>query len=96
MAQAELGDDVYGEDPSVNRLQEYAAKLMGKEAALLVPTGTMGNLAAVLAHCPKRGTEAGQIAHEAHFYESIESAHNTCTVALPEGCNTAPQQTRTA
>ena len=56
--QAEVGDDVYGEDPTVNRLQEYAAKIMGKEAALLVPTGTMGNLSAVLAHCPERGTEA--------------------------------------
>ena len=62
-----MGDDVYGEDPSVNRLQEYAAKLMGKEAALLVPTGTMGNLAAVLAHCPERGTEAGQLAHTAQL-----------------------------
>ena len=49
---------MYGEDPTVNRLQEYAAKIMGKEAALLVPTGTMGNLSAVLAHCPERGTEA--------------------------------------
>lgn len=49
---------MYGEDPTVNRLQEYAAKVMGKEAALLVPTGTMGNLSAVLAHCPERGTEA--------------------------------------
>ena len=55
--QAEVGDDVYGEDPSVNRLQQYAAKLMRKEAAILVPTGTMGNLSAVLAHCPERGTE---------------------------------------
>lgn len=49
---------MYGEDPTVNRLQEYAAEIMGKEAALLVPTGTMGNLSAVLAHCPERGTEA--------------------------------------
>ncbi len=56
--QAEVGDDVYGEDPTVNKLQEYAAKIMGKEAAILVPTGTMGNLSAVLAHCPERGTEA--------------------------------------
>ena len=61
LPQAEVGDDVYGE-PSVNRLQEYAAKVMGKEAALLVPTGTMGNLAAVLAHCPERGTGASQYA----------------------------------
>ncbi len=57
MASAELGDDVYGEDPTVNRLQEMAAERMGKEAGLFVTSGTMGNLVAVLAHCP-RGDEA--------------------------------------
>jgi threonine aldolase len=57
IARAELGDDVYGEDPSVNRLEAMAASLMGKEAALLVPSGTMGNLAAMLTHCA-RGTKA--------------------------------------
>ncbi len=57
MASAEVGDDVYGEDATVNRLQEAAAVLMGKEAGLFVPSGTMGNLAAVLAHCG-RGDEA--------------------------------------
>ena len=64
MAAAELGDDVYGEDPTVNRLQEMAAGMLGKEAALFVPSGTMGNLAAVLAHCG-RGDEVilGQRAH---------------------------------
>ncbi|HWQ04940.1 MAG TPA: low-specificity L-threonine aldolase [Longilinea sp.] len=51
MAAAEVGDDVYGEDPSVNRLQEIAAAQMGKEAGLFVPSGTMGNLIAVLAQC---------------------------------------------
>jgi len=56
MANAIVGDDVYGEDPTVNRLQEMAATLMGKEAGLFVPSGTMGNLAAVLAHC-NRGDE---------------------------------------
>src|SRR5574340_1469861 len=56
MATAELGDDVYGEDPTVKRLQETAARLMGKEAGLFVPSGTMGNLAALLAHC-QRGDE---------------------------------------
>src|SRR5690606_41810010 len=56
MANAPVGDDVYGEDPTVNRLQEMAAALLGKEAALFVPSGTMGNLAAVLAHCG-RGDE---------------------------------------
>ena len=62
---ADVGDDVYGEDPSVNRLQENAAKLMGKEAAILVPTGTMGNLSAVLAHCPERGTEVSHMLQNA-------------------------------
>jgi threonine aldolase len=47
MAQAEVGDDVYGEDPSVNRLQETAARLLGVPAALLVPSGTMGNQASI-------------------------------------------------
>ena len=50
MARAEVGDDVYGEDPTINRLQEAAAAAMGKEAALFVPTGTMGNLIAVKCH----------------------------------------------
>ncbi len=43
MARAEVGDDVFGEDPTVNRLQEVVAELLGKEAALFVPSGTMGN-----------------------------------------------------
>ncbi len=53
---AELGDDVFGEDPTVNRLQETAAQLMGKEAGLFVSSGTMGNLVCMLAHC-RRGEE---------------------------------------
>ena len=54
-----MGDDVYGEDPTVNRLQEEAAALVGKEAAIFVSSGTMGNLSAVLAHCSQRGSEVG-------------------------------------
>ena len=57
MARAEVGDDVFGEDPTVNLLQEVAAKTLGKEAGLFVASGTMGNLIAVLAHC-QRGEEA--------------------------------------
>ena len=53
---AELGDDVFGEDPTTNRLEEMAAERMGKEAALLVASGTMGNLVCTLTHC-KRGEE---------------------------------------
>jgi threonine aldolase len=56
MAEAEVGDDVYGDDPTVNRLQEMAADMMGKEAGLFVPSGTMGNLAGILANC-QRGDE---------------------------------------
>ena len=51
MAEAEVGDDVYGEDPTINALQELAAASMGKEAGLFVPSGTMGNLIAILTHC---------------------------------------------
>jgi threonine aldolase len=64
MAQAAVGDDVYGEDPTINRLQEMAADLLGKEAGLFVASGTMGNLTAILAHC-NRGDEVilGNKAH---------------------------------
>jgi threonine aldolase len=56
MASAELGDDVYGEDPTINRLEAMAAERVGKEAALFVASGTMGNLVSVLTHCG-RGDE---------------------------------------
>lgn len=64
IADAELGDDVFAEDPSVNRLQEMAAAMMGKEAGLLVSSGTQGNLIAMLSHC-QRGDEVicGDQAH---------------------------------
>ncbi len=66
IARAELGDDVYGEDPTVNRLEAIAAALMGKQAALLVASGTMGNLIALLAHCA-RGTKA-IVGEQSHTY----------------------------
>jgi threonine aldolase len=64
MACAEVGDDVYGDDPTVNRLQELAATRLGFEAALLAPSGTQANLIALMAHC-ERGDEyiVGQRAH---------------------------------
>ena len=70
MADAELGDDVYGEDPTVNRLQEMAAERLGKEAGLFIPSGTMGNLIAVLTHCGRgdeviMGTHGHTFLHEA-------------------------------
>ena len=57
MMNADVGDDVYGEDPSVNQLQQTAATMLGKEAALFVPTGTMSNLVSILGHCWQRGDE---------------------------------------
>ncbi|MFL6565679.1 MAG: low-specificity L-threonine aldolase [Burkholderiales bacterium] len=68
MLEAELGDDVFGDDPTVNRLQARAAELFGFEAALLFPTGTQSNLAALMSHC-QRGDEVilGQEAHSYRF-----------------------------
>jgi threonine aldolase len=64
MAAAEVGDDVYGDDPTVNRLQDRMAGMAGMEAALFMPSGTQSNLAALMAHCA-RGDEylVGQHAH---------------------------------
>ena len=67
MAQAPVGDDVYGEDPSVNRLEAVAAERVGKEAGLFVASGTMGNLAATLTHA-QRGDEA-IMGLEAHTFQ---------------------------
>jgi threonine aldolase len=66
MANALVGDDVYGDDPTVNTLQEETAHRLGKEAGLFVPSGTMGNLASILAHC-QRGDEI-IVGKEAHIF----------------------------
>ena len=74
MCRAEVGDDVFGEDPTVNRLEEMAAERMGKKAALFVVSGTMANLVCLLTHCG-RGDEfiLGHIAHT-FLYEAGGSA----------------------
>ncbi|CAJ1848164.1 low-specificity L-threonine aldolase [Aeromonas veronii] len=66
MLHAEVGDDVYGEDPGVNALEAYGARLLGKQAALFVPSGTMSNLLAVMSHC-QRG-EGAILGNAAHIY----------------------------
>ncbi len=68
MAQAEVGDDVYGEDPTLNQLEEEAAAMLDKEAAVFVTSGTMGNLTALLAHCG-RGEEV-ILGRQAHIFRS--------------------------
>jgi threonine aldolase len=68
MMSASVGDDVYGEDPSINELEEFAAHLLNKKAGLYLPSGTQSNLAALLTHC-QRGDEyiVGQDAHTYRF-----------------------------
>ena len=75
MAEADVGDDVFGEDPTVNKLEEMAAERMGKEAALFVASGTMGNLVSLLAHCA-RGEEIilGSFAHTFYFEQGGSAA----------------------
>lgn len=70
MAEAEVGDDVYGEDPTVKRLEEQGATRMGKEAALFLPSGTMGNQVAILTHT-KRGDEILVEANSHIFYYEV-------------------------
>ena len=90
MARADVGDDVYGEDPTVNRLQEIAADLTGKEAGLFVASGTMGNLTAILAHCG-RGDEVilGDKAHtflfEAGGISALGGVHSHQLPNQPDG-----------
>ncbi len=90
MAQAQVGDDVFGEDPTVNRLQEMAAEMMGKEAALFVPSGTMGNLAAILAHCNRGdevilGNKAHTFLYEAGGISALGGVHSCQLPNQPDG-----------
>jgi len=83
MAKAEVGDDVYGDDPTVNRLEALASQMLGKEAALFVPSGIFGNQLALFTWCP-RGTEVilGEdchiIAHEAAAAAVIAGVQTRC------------------
>ncbi len=87
MYRAEVGDDVYREDPTINRLQEMAAERLGKEAALFVASGTMGNAAALLAHAG-RG-EAVMVGDQSHIYRYEVGGASTLggspMIVLPTG-----------
>jgi len=69
MKNADVGDDVYQEDPTVNQLEGLAAEKLRKEAALFVPSGTMGNLIAVLTHCQRGDEVILEIDSHIYFYE---------------------------
>lgn len=90
MAEAEVGDDVFGEDPTVNRLEEIATERLAKEAALFVPSGTMANLVSLMAHCG-RGDEMilGSLAHSFYYEQggsaAVASIHPRIVPNRPDG-----------
>ena len=81
MAQAPVGDDVYGEDPTVNQLQELAAEMVGMEKCLFVSSGTMGNLIAILVHC-QRGQEM-IVGNKSHVYLDESGGYAALGGVLP-------------
>jgi threonine aldolase len=90
MAKAPVGDDVYGEDPSINTLQAMAAEMLGKEAGLFVPSGTMGNLASILAHCNRGdeiilGNQAHTFLYEAGGIAALGGIHPHTIPNRPDG-----------
>jgi threonine aldolase len=90
MASAEVGDDVYGEDPTVNRLEAAAAERLGKQAAMFVPSGTMGNLAAILTHCNRGeeiilGDQSHSFVYEAGGAAALGGVHPHPIANQPDG-----------
>ncbi|MDR3338053.1 MAG: threonine aldolase [Treponema sp.] len=83
MAEAEVGDDVYGDDPTVNRLEKLGAEMVGKEAAVFVPSGTFGNQLALFTWC-KRGTEV-LLGEECHIIQ-----HEAGAASVIAGVQTRP------
>jgi len=89
MAEAEVGDDVYGDDPTINKLEKLGAEMLGKEAALFVPSGTFGNQLALFTWCP-RGSEV-IVGDESHIIEheaggaAIIAGVQTRTIDAPDG-----------
>jgi threonine aldolase len=90
MYEAEVGDDVLGDDPTVQRLEELAAARLGKEAALFVPSGTMGNLVSLLVHCGRGdevilGDQAHTYVYEAGGSSAVGGIHPRPLPNLPDG-----------
>ncbi|MBN1286778.1 MAG: low-specificity L-threonine aldolase [Anaerolineae bacterium] len=90
MANAEVGDDVFGDDPTVNRLQAMAAERMGMEAGLFVSSGTQGNLVAILSHCTRGdevilGDKAHTFNYEAGGIAALGGVHPRTVPVQPDG-----------
>jgi threonine aldolase len=92
MAAAEVGDDVYLEDPTVNRLQERAAEVFGKEAGLFVPSGSMGNLACIMAQAVRGQEVICEAAGHIYNYEMASMAHlaGFCRELFPPKMESCP------
>ncbi|TCS92400.1 low-specificity L-threonine aldolase [Hazenella coriacea] len=88
MSQAKLGDDVYKEDPTVNRLEELSAEMLGKEDACFLPSGTMANLTSLLTHCP-RGTKV-LVGNETDIYIYEAGGASVCGGVIYEPIATQP------
>src|SRR6201995_2056939 len=91
MAAAEVGDEVYGDDPTVNRLQAVAAERFGMEPALFFPSGTQSNLAALMAHCD-RGDEY-LVGQEAHTFKYEQGGAAVLGSIQPQPIENAPDGT---
>src|ERR1044071_3426711 len=91
MADAEVGDDVFGDDPTVNRLQAVMAERTGKEAGLFLPSGTQSNLAGLMAHC-ERGDEY-IVGMEAHTYKFEGGGAAVLGSIQPQPLDNAPDGT---
>ena len=90
MAEAELGDDVYREDPTINRLESMASSLLGKESGLFIPSGTMGNLAAIMVHCGRGdeiilGDRSHTFLYEAGGVAALGGIHPRQVMNQPDG-----------
>jgi threonine aldolase len=90
MYRAEVGDDVFGDDPTVNRLQELAAAMTGHEAALFVASGTMGNLVGILGHCARGdeailGARSHTVLYEGGGISALGGVHSRQVMEQPDG-----------
>ena len=90
MYRAEVGDDVFGDDPTVNRLQELAAEITGHESALFVASGTMGNLAGILSHCGRGdevilGARSHTVLFEGGGISALGGVHSRQVMEQPDG-----------
>lgn len=92
MKTCEVGDDVWGDDPTIIKLEKLAAQILGKEAGMFVPSGTMGNLLCCMTHCNERGAEM-IVGDEAHIYYYEQGGSASIAGVQPRAVRTQPDGT---